>query len=102
MPSKFNVETGTIEFYNNTCKSSGGADNFVEYRTITNLEATNKQLTLANTPSDVTKVELDIISGTTQEFGVDYNVIGNDLIWNGLGLDVTLLENDKLRITYPI
>ena len=74
----------------------------VEHRDLTMAEATNKELTLANTPPDGTKVSLDIVSGVPQQYGTDYTVTGDTLSWNGLGLDVTLEEGDKVRIIYPI
>ncbi|MDZ4810760.1 MAG: hypothetical protein SGI96_21195 [Bacteroidota bacterium] len=75
---------------------------YVEYRTLTAPEATAKQLVLAATPASILKVKVDIIGGTSQEFGIDFTVIGNVLGWNGLGMDLQgiALTGDKLRVTY--
>jgi hypothetical protein len=71
-----------------------------EYRTVTALEATNKQLTLANTPSTSSETHLDVIGGGPQFYGDDFSVSGSTLSWNGLGLDGLLATGDKLRIAY--
>jgi hypothetical protein len=71
-----------------------------EYRTLTALEATNKQLTLANTPSTSGETQLDVIGGGPQFYGDDFSVSGSTLSWNGLGLDGLLATGDKLRIAY--
>jgi hypothetical protein len=71
-----------------------------EYRTITVGEAAAMQLTLANTPNDPTKVMLDFIGGTSQEYGVDYSVTGNVLTWNGYALQSVLDTGDRIRILY--
>jgi len=99
MSYKFNPFTGNLDYFESVSVVDGIA---TEYRTINNLEALNKKLTLGLTPADANKVSLDIISGTTQEYGIDYNVVSDELIWNALGLDLTLEENDKLRIIYPV
>lgn len=102
---KFNPLTGKLDLVG----GSGGSDPttiadkyIVEPRTLTALEAANKEITLDNTPPDPTKVTLDIVSGTSQEYGTDYTVAGDVLSWDGLGLDVTLHEGDKIRVIYPL
>lgn len=73
----------------------------VEYRTITGPEAAAKQLTLSVTPGAASKVLVDALGGTAQEYGVDYTVAGSILSWSGLGLDlIGLSAGDKLRIVY--
>lgn len=72
----------------------------VEYRTLTGGEITAKQLTLSATPMSASKVMVDLIGGSAQEYSVDYTVSGSTLDWNGLGLDGLLSAGDKLRINY--
>lgn len=72
----------------------------VVYRDITLAEEIAKELTLAIAPATPAKTVVDIISGSSQRFNVDFTVVGAVLSWNGLGLDGVLLENDVLRIQY--
>lgn len=72
----------------------------VEYITISLAQEAAKAVTLGATPDTSAKVILDVIGGTSQEFGTDYTVTGTSLDWNGLGLDGILAENDVLRIIY--
>lgn len=72
----------------------------VEYRTLTGGEAAAKSLTLSATPASASKVMVDLIGGSAQEYSVDYTVSGTTLDWNGLGLDGVLSAGDKLRINY--
>lgn len=100
MSFKFNPLTGKLDLVGTT--TSGGGARTVEYRTLNNTEATNKQLTLGATPADATETTLDIVSGVPQQYAVDFSVSGTTLTWNGLGLDVTLEEGDTIRITYSL
>jgi hypothetical protein len=102
MPYKFNPLTGKLDYYETGGSGGPSGNTRVEYRQITAQEALDKELTLAQTPTNENDVRLDIISGTTQEQGTDYNVTGNILTWDGLALDLTLHENDKLRIIYTV
>lgn len=72
----------------------------VEYYELDLTDELNKFVTLSNTPSQPSKVILDVIGGTSQEFSVDFTVSGDQLSWNGLGLDGFLVSGDKLRIYY--
>jgi len=72
----------------------------VEYRVITSVEATAKQLTLAFSPTVASQVMLDVIGGGPQYYSVDYIVSGTVLSWSGLGLDSILATGDVLRILY--
>ena len=101
MSFRFNPFTGTFD-YDSSSAGGGTGNRVVEYRTITNAEAVSKEITLSNVPSDPSEVVLDIISGVPQKFGTDYSVTGDVLTWNGLGLDVTLEENDDIRIIYTV
>lgn len=72
----------------------------IEYRTISVGEAASESLTLSATPVTASKVMLDVIGGTSQEYSVDYTVSGTTLSWSGLGLSGSLTSGDKLRIWY--
>lgn len=109
--SSIYLRAGTNEVYvkqdaglstNWTLLSTGGSgEPEVEYRTLTGGEATAKQLTLGATPSTASKVIVDIVSGSAQQFGADYTVSGAVLDWSGLGMDTIGMEaGDVLRIVY--
>lgn len=74
----------------------------VEIVTLTATEALNKQIQLQLPPTDVNKVTLDLIGGTSQVFGVDFNVSGDILSWNGFSLETVLTAGDKIRLIYVI
>lgn len=71
----------------------------VEYRTLSGGEAAAESLTLTATPVSASKVMVDVIGGTAQEYSVDFTVSGTTLSWAGLGL-AGLVAGDKLRINY--
>lgn len=72
----------------------------VEYHTLSSGDATAKNVTLGSSPASPTKVLLDIIGGTPQEYSVDFSVSGSTLTWSGLGLDGFLAAGDKLRVVF--
>lgn len=79
----------------------GGADLGVEFRTITALENTNKELTLTDTPGAYNKVVVFVVEGSTQYFGIDYTVTGDVVSWDTLGMDGLVEEGTRLVIIYP-
>lgn len=72
----------------------------VEHRVVSLIEATNKSLTLLETPAASSEVMLDIVGGTAQMNGVDFSVTGSTLSWNALRLDGVLTDGSEIRITY--
>lgn len=94
------TEVDTISGALNDKIDAVGGVSEIEYFTLASGHINNKYVTLANTPYAVTEVTLDIISGTSQEYGVDYTVSGTQLGWSGLALDGLLEVNDKLRTAY--
>lgn len=102
MAYKFNPLTGTLDYFESGGTSSVPDAYIVENRTLSALEASNKKLTLVNAPPIPAKTTLDIINGTPQFYASDFTVIANELTWDGLGLDLTLDQGDKVRIIYPI
>lgn len=79
-----------------------GGNYFVEYHTLTSGEAIAKAVTLANVPSDPTKVTLDPSEGCSQVYDTDFTVVGAELSWDGYGLETILEVGDKFRINYII
>lgn len=75
-------------------------DEVVVYRTVSAGEITAKQLTLAVTPIDNTKVKVDVIGGSAQIYNVDFIVTGAILDWNGYNLDGQIIAGSVLRINY--
>jgi hypothetical protein len=72
----------------------------VEYFTLDALQISNSSITLSHTPTDSTTVTLDVISGSAQVYGEDYNVTLDVLSWVGTPLYDILDVGDKLRVTY--
>ena len=71
----------------------------IEERVLTALEATNRELTLANVPNP-DKLILDIPNGTSQVKGFDFEIVGQVLTWDGYALETLLEAGDRFRILY--
>jgi hypothetical protein len=71
-----------------------------EFRTITAGEASAKTVVLVGTPATPSEILLDVIGGGSGFFNSDYTVVGNELRWNGYGLDGILTTGDKIRVHY--
>lgn len=67
---------------------------------ITAADITSKQITLVPQPNDATAVTLEFLSGGGQENGVDFEVIGDSLSWDGLGLDGFIETEDIIIVRY--
>lgn len=74
----------------------------VFYQTLAIGDITNKYVTVPNTVVTASKVQANIVGGTTLEYGVDFtaNATLNRIEWNGLALDGLLSAGDTLRIVY--
>jgi hypothetical protein len=72
----------------------------VEYITVNSSQITAKEIQLSNTPIVSNKVVLDIVGGTSQEYSVDFVVIGDKLNWSGYNLDGVIVSGDVLRVIY--
>lgn len=79
--------------------SPTGTEN-VPYFTLSSTDISNGYITLAATPAVPAKTMLDVIGGTSQEYGVDFQVVGAQLQWTGMGLDGVLIAGDKLRVHF--
>ena len=96
----FNRDKFFIDSNLGTGGSSNGDFQLIS-RTLNATEATNKQLILSPAPADPSEVSVFLIGGSAQKPGVDYDVVnGNELTWNGLGLDGFLAEGDMLLLLY--
>jgi hypothetical protein len=60
----------------------------------------DKFVTLASTPLLSSAVIVNCEGGIVQRFGIDYTVVGNEIRWDGLGLDGFLDETDVLLVQY--
>lgn len=67
---------------------------------ITNLDITNKYVTLKKSPLNPDAVKLDMVGGIPQINGVDFRIVGNILSWDGLGLDNFIDNTDVLIVQY--
>jgi hypothetical protein len=69
--------------------------------TITETHVSEKKFTLGFTPKAREAVRFVPDGGPEQRLGVDYDVIGSEIIWNGLTLDGFLEVGEVIRVTYP-
>lgn len=67
---------------------------------VTDLDITNKYVTLRTSPLNPDAVKLDMVGGIPQINGVDFRVNGNILSWDGLGLDGFIDDTDVLIVQY--
>ena len=67
---------------------------------ISPLNVTEKQITLYPMPNNSSFVTLEFLQGGGQENGVDFNVVGGVLSWDGLGLDGFIESGDIIIVKY--
>jgi len=70
----------------------------LEYHLVTAGEEAAKQFTLSATPATAAKTLVDIIGGTSQQFGVDFTITGDVFDWSGFSLDGLLTDGDVVRL----
>ena len=73
---------------------------FVEIFILNALQIANKQVQLANTPSDPLKVTIDAVGGTSQKNPEDFIVTGDIVDWDGRGLETILTVGETIRVIY--
>lgn len=78
----------------------GGGFNAHQIVTISESHLIEKKISLASVPEFSETVMVFPYGGISQRYGVDYVVSGNELNWNGLGLDNFLEVNDVLVVRY--
>lgn len=71
-----------------------------ELRVISSIEASNKTLSLLAIPSSPTETVVMTVGGTVQKYNIDYKVTGNELTWNGYGMETIIESGDMLVIIY--
>ncbi len=67
---------------------------------LTQQDIDNKFVTLASTPLIPSSVILSCEGGIDQVYGIDFIIVGNQIRWEGLGLDNFLDETDVLLVQY--
>lgn len=73
----------------------------VEYRTVTALEQTSKEIILAHSLTAPAEILFDIAQGGGPQFpDTDFFIDGNSIKWEGMTLDGVLEEGDRIRIVY--
>jgi len=104
MGFKFNPLTGNLDVINTSGGTVPSIDSnyYVDIFTLDATQAANKEVTLSTTPSNANKVTLDLIGGTSQFKGTDFDVVGDKVTWNGLSLEAVLAVGDRIRIIYII
>lgn len=100
--------------YDTTVKSFFGGDGFtlggfpigkgigtsIDNVTLSQQNIDEKKVSLSNVPAVPSAVTLLPIGGIPQVNGIDFEVVGNELSWNGLGLDNFLELGEQLIIQY--
>jgi len=77
-----------------------GSGRFVERFIISAAQAAAKKVSLQNVPQSANDVVIYPPCGPVQILNQDYEVTGQDVSWNGFGLETILEENDRLIIVY--
>jgi hypothetical protein len=67
---------------------------------LTTQHVAEKKVTLSNIPSFPESTLLTLQGGALQRYGIEFVVVGQELIWNGLTLDGFLEVDDTLLIYY--
>jgi hypothetical protein len=67
---------------------------------LTQQNINDKFVTLNSIPDMAEKVLLTIEKGISQINGVDFEIVDNKIMWNGLGLDNFLDDTDVLLVQY--
>lgn len=80
--------------------SNAGSSVAPEIIPISDIDVTNKYVTLSSTPLNPSAVTLGMTGGIEQVNGIDFVVIGNILSWDGLGLDGFIDNTDVLIVQY--
>lgn len=73
---------------------------YVDRFTLSALNISQKKVTLLNTPLSANNVVVNTPHGPVQNLNQDYIVSGNDVSWNGYGLETILEEGDILIVIY--
>jgi hypothetical protein len=78
-----------------------GTEPYIQLITITNINISDKQIVLEKTVTNPSKTRLEFLNGTLQIYEIDYTISdGNKVVWESLGLDGFIEENDVIRVEY--
>lgn len=105
-PSEIVYDTDLNLFYGGNGQDIGGfpigagSGSITEVITLDQNDLINKYVTLNSSPYFSNKVSVTPSGGIPQINGVDFEVVGNELSWNGLGLDNFLELGEQLIIQY--
>jgi hypothetical protein len=67
---------------------------------LTTQNVAEKKITLSNIPSFPESTMLTLQGGALQRYGIEFVVVGQELIWNGLSLDGFLEVDETLLVYY--
>lgn len=73
---------------------------FYEDVILTAQQIADRKITLSKTPAFPEALTFVPDGGVAQRYVEDYIVVGNEIRWDGLGLDGFLEEGEGIRITY--
>lgn len=94
---KLKKDDGTIVLFEGQPQLSSF---YSEYYTLTSSEITAKEIVLPREVDNGSGVVFIPAGGIAQIPGTDFVVSGSTISWDGLGLDGSLAENDKVLISY--
>lgn len=69
--------------------------------TLDNIALTDKKIKLSNIPKSIQGVRFVPDGGIEQRIGIDYNLINDEITWDGFSLDGFLELGEIIRVTYP-
>jgi len=99
----YTIDTGQF-FYGGINESwnelAQGASINVQTGTLVAGDITNKYVTLASEPAVPQRTILMIAGAPSLQYGIHFTVSGNQLGWNGLGLDGIVLSGDQITVIY--
>ena len=99
----YNSTSNSIRYYNGSTWVSlgtGSSSYTVNTFTLNSTDISNGFVTLTGTPTIASDTILNVVSGVTQAYSIDYTVTGNQLSWGGLGLSGILASGDRLIVQF--
>lgn len=93
-----NVWTAEGSLIGPTGQSSFRTEIFI----LTTSDLLAKEITLSNTPVNITKTTVEIQHAPTQAYGIDFVVIGNKVNWSGLSFELLFEVGTIIIVRYYI
>lgn len=90
----------TYTCWGRTVHSGAEWDFFTEYLCLSSDDTRNGYALMKFTASDCSSSAVSIVGGVPQEYGVDYTLQANRIVWRGLGMDGVLEPGDIVRVTH--